>query len=125
MHTQKSSRAIIWVETGLKLIFSLGLLVVLVYWSSTAIIKYASEPISTQTQYLFGDDNLGNISLPLVTLCPIDIFEMAKNHSICGAGKATFLDVLTECLEQDPQMTLKPILKQFEIRREQLNANIS
>jgi hypothetical protein len=102
MNTQKSSRAIILVETGLKLIFSLGLWGVLVYWSSTAIIKYASEPLSTQTQYLFGDDNLGNISLPLVTLCPKGVFEKAKNHSICGAGKSTFHDVLTECLEQDP-----------------------
>ena len=39
------------------------------YWSQQAWQKYESEPVSNNLELRYGDDNLGNITLPAVTIC--------------------------------------------------------
>ena len=39
------------------------------YWSISAFQKYLDEPIATRTEFRFGDDNLGNLSMPVISFC--------------------------------------------------------
>ena len=51
-------------------IFSACILLTLFsYWSISAFLKYLDEPIATRTEFRFGDDNLGNISMPVISFC--------------------------------------------------------
>ena len=51
-------------------IISIGLyLAIFCYWTVTAFQKYRSQPISTNFEYRFGDDDKGNITFPVLTFC--------------------------------------------------------
>jgi hypothetical protein len=45
------------------------LLVICIQWCVQAILKYHGEPVSTRIVFQYGDDGLGNISFPVVSLC--------------------------------------------------------
>ena len=39
------------------------------FWSHKALTKYISAPISSHISYKNGDDNLGNITFPAISIC--------------------------------------------------------
>ena len=45
------------------------LLAVFIFWSYNAFEKFIDQPVSTQIEFKFGDDGLGNISFPVITFC--------------------------------------------------------
>ncbi len=57
------------VEIFLKVSWALILLVIFVYWSVNAIMKYISQPVATEIKFKFGDNDTGYIGLPAFTVC--------------------------------------------------------
>ena len=49
------------------------LILLLIWWGGTAILKYWSQPLTTDTSYVFGDNEKG-IQFPLITICDHDIY---------------------------------------------------
>ena len=45
------------------------LIVIFIYWTVTAYLKYLSEPVSTSLEHRLGDDDLGNFTLPVISFC--------------------------------------------------------
>ena len=41
------------------------------YWTISAWNKYLDEPIATQIQFRYGDDDFGNISMPVISFCQL------------------------------------------------------
>ena len=51
------------------LISALVLAGIFSYWTKKAWQKYDSEPVSNNLELRYGDDNLGNITMPAITIC--------------------------------------------------------
>ena len=70
-------------------IFSAFILISLCcYWSVNAWLKYSDEPIVTHTEFRFGDDNEGNLSMPVISFCKL-------NHQKCCTPESYSLTNLT------------------------------
>ena len=58
-------------------------LAIFCYWTVTAFQKYCNEPISTNFEYRFGDDDKGNITFPVITFCQrVVIPECTKENGL-------------------------------------------
>ena len=83
--------------------FAVGSLLtaIFLYWSILAIIKYRSQPVSTELRYRFGDDNLGNISFPAFSLCPSSLSQLRQvmNCSNLTHEHISFTDIIDHCME--------------------------
>ena len=53
----------------LKLVGCICCITAFLFWSHKAISKFISAPISSHVSYKNGDDNMGNISFPAITIC--------------------------------------------------------
>jgi hypothetical protein len=56
------------------------LLVICIQWCVQAILKYHGEPVSTRIVFQYGDDGLGNISFPVVSLCKSNFTFLNCNY---------------------------------------------
>ncbi len=74
------------------------LMAVFIYWSNNAFKKYSEQPLSTQIKFRFGDDNLGNISLPAFTVCYVRQKSAAQKLN-CGFNATDLLDFYKQCLD--------------------------
>ena len=67
-------------------IFSACILLALFsYWSISAFLKYLDEPIATQTEFRFGDDNQGNLLMPVISFCKSPFHRYSNDQ--CKARK--------------------------------------
>ena len=67
-------------------IFSACILLTLFsYWTISAFLKYLDEPIATQTEFRFGDDNQGNLLMPVISFCKSPFHRYSNDQ--CKARK--------------------------------------
>ena len=53
--------------------------VVFFFWASQAFQKFLSVPVSSSISYTNGDDGLGNLVYPAITICPTNFAEKGEN----------------------------------------------
>ena len=70
------------------IVFSLILL--LFWWGGTAILKYWSQPLTTDTKTVFGDSDKG-IQFPVVTICDFDFYTKNPLMKDCYNGNWDFI----------------------------------
>ena len=68
----------------IRLLSILVLISVFIYWTISAYTKYEEEHISTSTEYRIGDDDVGNLNLPVFTFCLDPRWRMPKCHKHRG-----------------------------------------
>ena len=66
---QKFTNPIKYLAKTIKLIGCITCITAFLFWSHKAISKFNSAPISSHVSYKNGDDNMGNVSFPAITIC--------------------------------------------------------
>jgi hypothetical protein len=81
------------------IIFCLFLL--FLWWGSNAVLRYWSQPLSTDISYNYGDTKRG-IQFPLITLCN-DLNTALNDPMIkeCRDGSWSFISILISCMKID------------------------
>ena len=97
-----------------KLLGSIVLWFVFLFWGFEATEKFLSRPISSSIRFITGDDNKGGYNLPAITIC-IQNYQDFAVERLRQANKCEFLlqddpksfeDVIENCMDwSDGQKT--------------------
>ena len=75
------------------------LILLLIWWGGTAILKYWSQPLTTDTMNIFGDNGKG-IQFPLITMCDPDIYTKNTLMKDCYT-EYDFIGSFVSCMKQN------------------------
>ena len=91
------------------------LILILIWWGGTAILKYWSQPLTTDTSYVFGDNDNG-IQFPLITICQ-PAFDFYKNPLVkdCHDGKYNLIHLFVSCMKQDENFLIESFLNSLQL----------
>ena len=74
------------------------LILLFLWWGSNAVVKYWSQPLSTDMSYKYGETELG-IQFPLITLCQTNIFLENPMIKECHDGSWDFISTVVSCMK--------------------------
>ncbi len=89
------------------------LLTIFIYWSYSALTKYFDEPVATQIEFKFGDDDKGNISFPVLTFCKLDL-DYIDEALGCGENSFLLFEKFNECMNSTPDLTIETFLEKIK-----------
>ena len=72
---------------------------ILIYWCVLAIIKYNDEPIATSIEFRYGDDGLGNITMPMMTFCKKSLYQKSIWKNCTYVDGPPFMTAIN-CIEE-------------------------
>ena len=98
------------------IVFSLILL--LFWWGGTAILKYWSQPLTTDTINSFGDYEKG-IQFPLITMCDPNIYTKNTLMKDCYTGEFDFIGSFVSCMKHNKNFGVESFMDslQLDIRK--------
>ena len=76
------------------------LILLFVWWGSNAVLRYWSQPLSTDISYKYGEFEQG-IQFPLITLCNANIFVNNPMIKDCHNGSWNFITTLVTCMKRN------------------------
>ena len=76
------------------------LILLFLWWGSNAVLRYWSQPLSTDISYRFGETEQG-VQFPLITLCSHKIFIHDSMFKGCHDGSWNFINTLVSCLKRN------------------------
>ena len=79
-------------------VFCLGLL--FLWWGSNAVVRYWSQPLSTDISFVYGEGKPGD-QFPLVTLCNYNEFFETSIIKECGDGSWKFISTVVSCMKSN------------------------
>ena len=91
----------------IRFLFILILISLFTWWGGRAVFRYLSQPLATDIETSFGDNEIG-IRFPLITFCPNFDF-VAKNEIMkdCTDEEVIFLiPTVFACLQKYPNFKL-------------------
>ena len=68
------------------------------WWGSGAVLKYWSQPLSTDLHFEYGETNLG-IQFPLITLCQSNVYVENPIINECNDGSWNFISIIVSCMK--------------------------
>ena len=83
-----------------KYVIILCLILLFLWWGSNAVLRYWSQPLSTDISYRFGETEQG-VQFPLMTLCIHKIFIHDSMFKGCHDGSWNFINTLVSCLKRN------------------------
>ena len=75
------------------------LILLFLWWGTTTVLRYWSQPLSTDISYKYGETKEG-IQFPLITLCDMNIFINDAMIKECHDGSWNFISTLVSCLKR-------------------------
>ena len=87
----------------------LCLVLLFIWWGSGAILKYWSQPLTTETSYIFGDNENG-IQFPLITICSQDFSGQNQLMKDCKSGKHDFIGSFISCMKANSNYQINSFL---------------
>ena len=75
------------------------LILLFLWWASNAVVRYWSQPLSTDISYKYGETEQGN-QFPLITLCNWKFFQNPMMKE-CFEGFWNFISILACCLKNN------------------------
>ena len=90
-------------KKGIKHLTIFCLIFLFLYWGKNAVVRYWSQPLSTDISYKYGDTDQG-IQFPLITLCNSNIYIDDKIIKKCGDGSWIFTREIVSCLKSNITM---------------------
>ena len=90
---------------------------VFTWWVSKAVVKYWSQPLSTEISYSFGDNENG-IQFPLITFCESDFYRNNPILSKYLNESIMFMPTLRYCMENDDNFKIDNFMSSLKISRE-------
>ena len=94
------------------IILCLGLL--FIWWGSGAIVKYWSQPLTTDTSYVFGDSKNG-IQFPSITICSQDYSAQNKRMKDCQSGNHDFIGSFVSCMKAKGDVPINSFLDSLRL----------
>ena len=92
----------------MKYLTSVLLVWMFLWWGSNAVLKYLSQPLTTDISRRFGDNSRG-IQFPLVTICQLDFESSHELMKDCSAGSPSFLQSFIACMKKDKNFKIGPL----------------
>ena len=93
------------------------LILLFLWWGVNAVLRYWSQPLSTDISYKYGETEQG-IQFPLITLCNLNRLDDNKMLKECNDGSWSFMSTLVSCMKSnktlkgaDDMQNLHPGLK--------------
>ena len=68
------------------------------WWGSGAVLKYWSQPLSTDLHFEYGETDLG-IQFPLITLCQSNVYVENPIINKCNDGSWNFISIIVSCMK--------------------------
>jgi hypothetical protein len=95
-----------------KYMIILCLIVLFLWWGSNAVLRYWSQPLSTDISYKYGETDQG-FQFPLITLCDWKIFLNDPILKDCHDGSWHFLSTLISCMRSNKTYKLADHMQNF------------
>ena len=76
------------------------LILVFIWWGHKAVLRYWSQPLSTDISFKYGEFEQG-IQFPLITLCDTNIFINNPMIKDCHDGSWKFIPTLLTCMKRN------------------------
>ena len=90
------------------------LMLLLIWWGGTAILKYWSQPLTTDTSFIFGDNEKG-IQFPVITICEPDFYANNPLMKDCHTGNWDFIASFVSCMKEDNNFLLESFMDSLQI----------
>ena len=68
------------------------------WWGSKSVMKYRSQPLSTDISFEYGETDLG-IQFPLITLCQTNIYIENPIINECNDGSWDYDSIFVSCMK--------------------------
>ena len=91
-------------------IIVLPLLILFIWWGSNSVLRYWSQPLTTDISHSFGDNKNG-IEFPLVTFCQYDFRNNNEIMKDCQGDAWDFIPTFALCLKMDPNFNVDNFMK--------------
>ena len=79
---------------------SFCLILLFLWWGSNAVVRYWSQPLSTDISYNYGETKPGN-QFPLITLCNRKDFYQNPIIKSCSDGSWKFISTIVSCMKSN------------------------
>ena len=95
---------------------ALILMLVFLYWSGIAILKFQSQPLSTDIYQTIGDQDR-KITFPTITICD---FTYSKNHLFknCSTTSYHYLSAMLSCLSKGVELNFSEVTEKLHLKRQ-------
>ena len=102
----------------IKNLIILGLTLLLIWWVGKAILKYWNQPLTTDTSFVFGDNEKG-IQFPVITICEHDCYANNPLMKDCHTGNWDFISSFVSCMKKDKNFQIGSFMDslQLDIRK--------
>ena len=87
------------------------LILLFLWWGINAVLRYWSQPMSTDISYKYGETKQG-IQFPLITLCNLDRFDN-KVLKECNDGSWNFISILVSCMKSNKTLKVADHMQSF------------
>ena len=76
------------------------LILIFLWWGRNAVVRYWSQPLSTDISYIYGESKPGD-QFPLITLCQFKDFYQNPIFKECGDGSWKFISTVVSCIKSN------------------------
>jgi hypothetical protein len=90
------------------------LIALFIYWGTDAVIRYWSQPLTTDIDVRFGDTNKG-IQFPLITVCNSNFWSENPLMKKCYDGSWHFIHSFISCMKDDTEFGIDTFMESIRI----------
>ena len=90
------------------------LILILIWWGGIAVLKYCSQPLTTDTSYLFGDNKNG-IQFPIVTICDSEFYHKNSLMKNCHTRHWDLIHSYVSCMKKDKKFLIEPFMDSLQL----------
>ena len=104
----------------LRNLIAVSLISIFIWWASHAVIRYWSQPLTTDISYNFGDHD-NKIQFPLITFC--QHINFPGEHPLmkeCDDGSWNFLRSFINCLKTNENLPVDTFVKSLQTEMKQI-----
>ena len=90
------------------------LILILIWWGGIAVLKYWSQPLTTDTSYLFGDNENG-IRFPIVTICDSEFYHKNSLLKNCHTKHWDLIHSYVSCMKKDKTFLIETFMDSLQL----------
>ena len=93
---------------------SFCLILLFLWWGSNAVVRYWSQPLSTDISYNYGEAKPGD-QFPLITLCNYYNFHENPTFKECGDGAWNFINTVVSCMKSNKSLKEAELMQNLHL----------
>merc|ERR1712051_1073763 len=90
------------------------LILLFIWWGSNAVVRYWSQPLSTDISYNYGEAKPGN-QFPLITLCNFMHFYEKPIFKKCDDGSWNFISTVVSCMKSNKSFKEADLMQNLHV----------